>query len=168
MATRRGWRVASAARGACAVTGEEELSPDGEPIHEAHQCPDVPAEQDALIRQIDPDVVLWWDRWSLSSFIAADGTHVTSGTPDFWNARRETLRAAVSRLSAQGAMVLLVATEPPGIAAGERCEESWCPDWRQFQIDHYHDITRKWNAIMRRYAERHADVAAFASVTSTI
>ena len=168
MATRRGWRVETAARGACAVTGEEELSADGEPIHEAHECPTVPAEQDALIRQIHPDVVVWWDRWSLSSFIAADGEHVTAGTRRFWDARRAALGDAVSRLSAGGAMVLLIATEPPGIAAGERCEESWCPDWRKFLIDHYPDITRKWNAILHGYAEQHPDVAAFASVTSAV
>ncbi len=168
MATLRGWRVASAARGACPVTGEEELSADGEPIHEAHECPGVPAEQDALIQKIDPDIVVWWDRWSLSSFIAANGTHVTTGTPAFWKARRKALRAAVSRLSVDGAMVLFVATEPPGIAAGERCEESWCPAWRQFQIDRYHDITTRWNGILRRYAQQHSDVAAFASVTSVV
>ena len=41
MAERRGWRVVSAARGACSVTGEQAFAPPPKnaPLHEARDCP---------------------------------------------------------------------------------------------------------------------------------
>jgi peptidoglycan/LPS O-acetylase OafA/YrhL len=168
MGESRGWRIVSEAQGACSVTGETEISVDGELIHEARACPDVPAAQDSLIRESDPDVVVWWDRWSVSSFVSADGERVISGTPRFWELRRSILQDAVERLTVQGAKVLFIGTEPPGMAAAERCEIASCPQWRQFLIDHYVDITSRWNEIMSRYASQHPEIASYASLTEVI
>ncbi len=165
----RGWRVVSAAYGGCPVTGETSAKPTGEALHLAAGCAQltIPA-QEALIARDHPDVVLWWDRWSVSDYLAADGHHVRSGTDRFWTLRRAGLDAAVRRLGAGGATVMLVATEPPGVGIWTRCTVERCADWDRFQIDHYGDITTRWNAILRRYAERHPDRAAFISVTDAV
>jgi peptidoglycan/LPS O-acetylase OafA/YrhL len=166
----RGWRLVSAAAGACAPTGETMARPNGTPVAKAELCTsEIVSEQDRLVREADPDVVLWWDRWSLSDFFTASGEHVSSGTPRFWELRRRGLESATARLSNRGATVVLVAIEPPGEAVLSRCTEQDCPRWVRFQLDHYEDITREWNAILRGFAERRpGDDVRFVSVTEAV
>ena len=168
--TDRGWRLASATFGACAVTGETLARPDGLPIDKVDVCTEqIVRAQDRLVREVDPDVVLWWDRWSLANFLTPSGDFIRSGTARFWDLRREGLRLAVDRLASRGATVVFVATEPPGQAVtGGRCTDAECPWWLRFQIDHYADITTRWNAILQHFAERHPDHARFVSVTDVI
>jgi len=166
-AGRRGWRVVSAASGGCPVTGEAHIL-EWAPDTESNKCPTVPPKQDALVSRTHPRVVLWWDRWSLASFFTSSGHElVTTGTPRFWRVRRATLAAAVERLTRTGALVVFVATEPPGTGMLRRCQPH-CYRWVHFQIDHYADITTKWNAMMKAYAERHPDRAVFVSITDII
>ena len=166
----RGWRLVSATFGACPVTGETPARPDGRAVDKADLCTSqIVRDQDRLLEETDPDLVMWWDRWSVSDFLTADGEFVRSGTARFWDLRREGLRRAVDRLGAIGATIVLVATEPPGEAIRRvRCSASDCPRWIRFQLDHYDDITSRWNEILRRFAERHPDRARFVSVTSEI
>ena len=168
--TDRGWRVLSATFGACPVTGEEPVRADGTVIRSFFPCSTrVVQEQDGIVRASDPDLVIWWDRWSLADFLTPAGEVVRSGTARFWELRRESLRHAVERLSSLGATVVLVATEPPGTAIDvDRCTESDCHRFVRLQIDRYHDVTSRWNAMLRRFAERHPDRAYFLSVTDVI
>jgi hypothetical protein len=165
----RGWRLVSVAKGACSVTGELAWAPppENEPLHDSWGCPGVPADQNEILRTDHPDVVVWWDRWSISSFVGPGHTVVRSGTPLFWKLRTERLDAAVKRFTAGGGRVLFVATEPPGVALAEHCGPL-CPLWRKFVIEHYDDIARHWNSILERYAEAHPDLAEFVSVTSVV
>jgi SGNH domain (fused to AT3 domains) len=164
----RGWRLVSSTFGSCPVTGEAPAFQDGRPIRDAHRCTEeIVVAQDRLVDLADPDVIVWWDRWSLSGFLSGGG-FVPSGTPRFWNLRRERLQLAVNRLTSRGARIVLVADEPPGRGIATRCTERRCHAWISFQIDHYDDITRRWNSIMRRFAQRHPDRATFISVTDAI
>jgi peptidoglycan/LPS O-acetylase OafA/YrhL len=166
----RGWRLVSAARGACPVTAEVPARPDGLAMDKAKLCtPRLLDEQDRFVHQADPEVVIWWDRWSLASFITADGEFVRSGSARFWQVRREQLRRAVARLGAGGATVVLVATEPPGEAVQvDRCTDGSCHWWVRFQLDHYTDVTSRWNDTLRRFAELHPERARFVSVTDVV
>jgi peptidoglycan/LPS O-acetylase OafA/YrhL len=164
----RDWRLVSSTFGSCPVTGEAPAFQDGRPIRDAHRCSEeIVIAQDRLVDLADPDVIVWWDRWSLSGFLSGGG-FVPSGTPRFWNLRRERLQRAVNRLTSRGARIVLVADEPPGRGIATRCTERRCHAWISFQIDHYDDITRRWNSIMRRFAQRHPDRATFISVTDAI
>jgi hypothetical protein len=166
----RGWRLLSVTAGACSVTGETMARPDGEPMDKADPCSEqIVREQDRSVRESDPDVVLWWDRWSVSHFLTSSGEFVRSGTERFWELRRRRLQQAVERLASRGATVVLVATEPPGTGIGRyRCTESRCPSWVRFQLDHYADVTSRWNAMMRRFARGHPKRVRFISVTDVI
>jgi hypothetical protein len=62
-------------------------------------------------------------------------------------------------------MPISTPARPPGRGIATRCTERRCHAWIRFQIDHYDDITRRWNSIMRRFAQRHPDRATFISVT---
>ena len=168
-AQNRGWRIESAAQGACPVSGENPTGANGLPLHEAEQCPTVVvAQQNRDVSEFHPNLILWWDRWSVSDYLRADGEHVTSGTDRFWQLRKETLRSDVRRLTSAGGRVVFVATEPPGLGITSRCDPTGCPRWPQFLIDHYGDITTKWNDIMHTYAVRHPDQASYVSVTDVM
>ena len=162
----RGWRIASAAAGGCPVSGEV-TTWAGNPPEVITGCPAVVHTQDEALRKLDPDVVLWWDRWSLSDFITAEGEHVTVGTPRFWALRTATLPLTVQRLTARGAIVVFVAIEPPGEGASTHCPKG-CRHWVELRVEHYRDITARWNAILRSYAEQHPDLAAFISITDVV
>jgi peptidoglycan/LPS O-acetylase OafA/YrhL len=168
----RGWRIFSAAIGGCSVTGEVLLEPDASPLPGTadSQCPTVvPQTQDAMIAADHPDIVVWWDRFSITGFQTADGERVAAGSDRFWELKRTVLDDAVHRLTSGGAKVVFVATEPPGIALDDRAQCPGCTrPWIAFEIAHYEDVTQRWNAMMRDYARKHPDLAGFVSVTDTI
>ena len=168
--TDRGWRVFSATFGSCPVTGEEPARADGTAVRSATHCStQVVQEQNRIVRTSNPEIVIWWDRWSLSDFLTSTGEVVRSGTSRYWELRREGVRRAVDRLTSGGATVVFVATEPPGATIGvERCTEADCHRFVRLQIDRYDDLTTRWNAMLRRFAERHPDRAYFLSVTDAI
>jgi len=164
-----GWRFVTAALGGCPVTGETPVRPDGTawPGVLPGCRKEVAGRQDMLIGTADPDLIVWWDRFSVSGFLAENGAHVWAGSPEFWSLRLEALDAAVQRLGRRGAVVVFIATEPPAESVLDRCRSVGC-DWPQFQIAHYDDVTRRWNALLRRYAERHPELAGFVSITDAV
>jgi peptidoglycan/LPS O-acetylase OafA/YrhL len=166
----RGWRLVSVTAGACSVTGETMARPDGEPIDKAEPCSTkIVQDQDRAVHESDPDLVIWWDRWSVSHFITSSGEFVRSGSARFWELRRRSLRRAVNRLTSGGAKLVFVGTEPPGVAIERvRCTEAHCSSWVRSQLDHYEDVTSRWNSIMRDFAERHPNQTRFVSVTEDI
>jgi hypothetical protein len=164
-----GWRSVTAALGGCPVTGETPVRPDGTawPGVLPGCRKEVAERQDTLIGTADPDLIMWWDRFSVSGFLDEHGAYVPAGSPEFWSLRREALDAAVRRLGRRGAVVVFIATEPPAESVLDRCRLVGC-DWPQFQIAHYDDVTRRWNAMLRRYAERHPELAGFVSITDAV
>jgi hypothetical protein len=168
-----GWRLAPAAHGGCPVTGEEAITSDGRPLPFAVRCATaaVPTMQDQAIEQDHPDVVVWWDRVSVASFIGPDGEKLVSGSKDWWLARTSALKGAVARFHTTGAVVVFVATEPPGSAIMAAryfgCDGPGCV-WRRFQVEHYADVTARWNALMRSYAEQHPGWLAFVNISDVV
>ena len=154
----RDWRFIDATAGGCPVTGEEPVDPNGISWTTVYDCRDsVVATQDRLLNETDPQVVLWWDRPSISNFLAADDSIVLAGSDRFWALRKQALDDSVRRLSANGAVVVLMATEPPGVNLAPS-------DWAQFQIEHYRDITVRWDNMLRAYAKTHAETALYVDV----
>jgi peptidoglycan/LPS O-acetylase OafA/YrhL len=164
-----GWRFVTGALGGCPVTGETPVRPDGTawPGVLPGCRKEVAARQDALVRTADPDVIMWWDRFSISGFVAEDGGFVEAGSARFWSLRLEALDAAVRRLGHRGAVVIFVAAEPPAESVLDRCRLVGC-DWPRFQITHYEDVTRRWNGMLRGYAKQHPDLAGFVSITDVV
>jgi len=164
----RGWRILSAAIGACPVTGEAHFSAFNS-NKTANECRGAPGRQNAMIRRYHPNIVVWWDRWSLSSFLTRSGRFVRSNTPLFWKLRAAALDAAVKRLTRDDAVVVFVATEPvgEGVSASSHCMPQ-CNAWLQFQIDRYGDVTTHWNEMLDDYAKAHPTLAVFVSITDVI
>ncbi len=163
-----GWRVVSAAHGGCSVSGEVPLSVDLQLTDDPKGCVTVWPEQRSLVSSSRADLVLWWDRFSLSSFETTDGVDVMSGSHRFWDLRRASLQSSVQRLGVDGARVVFVGIEPPSEGVADPCHSDRCRAWQQFRIDHYEDITGRWNAIMERFARLHPEKASFVSVTEVV
>jgi hypothetical protein len=164
-----GWRFVTAAFGGCPPTGETPVRPDGTPWPgSVPGCrAEVAKRQDALLGTADPDMVIWWDRFSVSGFRDLDGVVVPAGSDRFWSMRLDALDAAVHRLGARGAIVVLVGAEPPAESVLDRCAVVGC-DWPLFQIAHYEDVTVRWNAMLRGYAEGHPERSTFISITDVV
>jgi peptidoglycan/LPS O-acetylase OafA/YrhL len=167
--TEEGWRFVTAALGGCPPTGETPVRPDNTPWPDSVPgCrAEVAKRQDALLATADPDVVIWWDRFSVSGFRDLDGAVVPAGSDRFWSMRLDALDAAVRRLGSRGAIVVLVGAEPPAESVLDRCAVAGC-DWPMFQIAHYEDITVQWNAMLRDYAEGHPELSTFVSITDVV
>jgi len=167
--TEGGWRFVTAALGGCPPTGETPVRPDGTawPGVVPGCRTEVSKRQDTLIETADPEMIVWWDRFSVSGFRDEEGVIVQAGSDRFWSLRREALDAAVRRLGARGAIVVFIGAEPPAESVRERCRDVGC-DWPSFQIEHYVDVTVPWNAMLRDYAERHPDRSAFISITDVV
>ena len=165
----RGWVVVSATRGGCPVTGTRVVFEDGSELASGNKCPhEVRPRQDAAIRKYDPDVVIWWDRFSIADWTTPRGHHVRAGTEEFWERKDVLLESNVTRLGNQGATVVFVGTEPPGNGIWTKCRPEKCGEWFHRMIDHYDDLTTPWNATMEDFAESHPDLARFVSITDTV
>ncbi|HLB39478.1 MAG TPA: hypothetical protein VJM84_03425 [Actinomycetota bacterium] len=165
LADAAGWVRAGAAVGGCPVTGEEPTNERGIEWTTDLDCRDlvIPAQRRAL-RRYHPDIILWWDRPSISHFLTTDGDLVLSRTERFWKMRHRALERRVRVLTRGGAMVVFVGTEPIGRGAGAVSPASW----QAFQMKHYADVTRRWNRIMRTYAERHPATTRFIEIASDV
>jgi peptidoglycan/LPS O-acetylase OafA/YrhL len=167
--TEEGWRYVTAALGGCPPTGETPVRPDGTswPGVVPGCRAEVAKRQDTLIGSADPEMIVWWDRFSVSGFRDEDGVIVQAGSDRFWSLRQEALAAAVDRLEAGGAIVVFIGAEPPGASIRGRCQEVGC-DWPRFQIEHYRDVTIPWNEMLRTFAERHPEQSGFISITDVV
>jgi SGNH domain-containing protein len=170
---RLGWRLRSAAVAVCSVYGNPLAWPDdGTPRGDPDRCPStvIPAQRRA-VRAFDPDYVIWWDRLSTMPFLTANGDFVRGGTPRFWRLRARAFDDTLARLTAGGATIVFIATEPMGIGVREFCA-GWvgrpCRVWKRYRLEHYDDITQRMNRILRRYALNHPGEAVFLSITDTI
>ena len=157
-ATRRGWRVDMAAIHGCNVSGDRLGKIEGGVPEYKPLCVHTVHVQDQMIRDDDPDLVVWWDRFDVDDFITYHGKLVRRGTPKFFHYRAPTLGHTVARLGRDGARIVFVATEPVGQAFP--CPGPKCSTWRWFQVRHNEAFTQ-WNAIRRGFARAHPDAASF-------
>ena len=164
---RQGWVALDAATGGCGVVGVRLVNRDGSYLASGQVCPDVVPARQAEALAKDPDVVVWWDRFSLADFRTTKGEHVRAGTTRFWTLRRRQLNAAVDRFSARGATVVLLATEPIGRGIYSDCAASGCHPWIQRQIDRS-DWRQRWNLMLRNYARTNPGKAVYKTLSATV
>jgi hypothetical protein len=169
---RLGWRVVDASVPACSIYGDSLVWPDGRLHGRVGKCHRVVLKkQRRALKRMDPDIVLWWDRLSTMPFLSGDGSFVRPGSEEFWRLRMAIFEEAVERLSARGAWIVFVATEPIGVGLLDRCagwKKRGCRVWRRFRMRRYDDVTRSMNLILEQYASAHPADAAFVSITDTI
>ena len=163
----RGWRLVDAAAGGCGVVGDHIVNADGTTLASGDVCPDVVWDRQRAALAKDPDIVLWWDRFSLADFKTVDGEHIRAGTDRFWRLRQRKLARRVAAFTNRGADVVFLATEPPGRGIRSECTPERCHPWLQRMITRY-DRTMRWNRTMRNYARAHPNIAAYRTITSSV
>lgn len=163
----RDWLVVDAAQGGCGVRGDLLVNSRNRPFVHGGRCPElVPPLQRAGLAQ-DPDVVVWWDRWTVADFRKPDGTHVRGGTVRWWRLRKASLARHADRLTKGGAELVLIATEPVGTGIYTRCRPGACHEWHRRLIQHHREYIHTWNIVMRDFAASRSDVH-FRTVTRAI
>ena len=164
---REGWDMVNAAAGGCGMVAVRLVNADGSYLASGEICPDVVRDRQSKALAQDPDAVIWWDRFSISDYLTPSGEHVRAGTTRFWTLRRRQLHAAVQRMTARGAVVVLLATEPPGVGIRSRCTPDQCHPWLRRMITRS-DWMRRWNGILLDYARKHPYVTRFRTINATI
>ena len=113
IARARGWGYVDAAVSACSVAALLLVEPDGRPWPTGRRCPQtVPAMQNALVQRYDPTLILVHSRWETYPVRRADGVIVRPGSAAHLNYVRDQLRAALRRLTAGRAHVVLIDSIP--------------------------------------------------------
>ena len=162
----QGWTALDAATGGCGVVGVRIINGDGSYLASGEVCPDVVPARQAEALAKDPEIVVWWDRFSLADFRTTQGEHVRAGTTRFWTLRRRQLVAAVDRFTARGARVMLLATEPIGRGISSECGER-CHPWIRRQINRS-DWRQRWNLMLRNYARGNPGKAVYRTITAVV
>lgn len=131
-AEERGLTVVSAAQGSCtALTVPMELH-DG--TENGKLCGNVGETQTEALKQYQPGVIVWWSRYEIAD--RYDGERLLSPDMDaFWVAQQRDFNKAIDRLTADGAIVVLVKTERPGIGLQQRCTPDECPPFLKRMIE---------------------------------
>lgn len=148
----RGLTVLGAARGGCPAIGVVALDGHGAPIAEGRCGRAVPTEQERVIDEADPGLVIWWSRYELADRLGPHGGRLRAGTDEFWAAQRADLATAIDRLTANGAHLVLVETDRIGIGLRSRCTAASCDPFL-VRLRDENELREKWNVILRERAQ---------------
>ena len=166
----RGVRVINGAHGGCSASGLVTVNPDGTPYNPGIPrmpgapagpvCAGVPQDQKDLIASEKPDVVLWWSRYEYADLLGPDGKPVRARDPGYRALQASAFDAAVERLTAGGATLVVMQPEPTGMRTAERCT----PDRRTeatgecaaflVRLRYDDDVRRAWIDILRAKAAK--------------
>jgi peptidoglycan/LPS O-acetylase OafA/YrhL len=150
-AKERGWQLFEAARGNCSVFAAVPTDIDGKPYGTEPCKAEMPKAQTEAIVANRPDVVVWWSRYDSSHRLGRDGKVLVAGTKEFWDDQAVQLRATIERLTANGAHLLFVEQDRPGMGMNGRCSPSNCPWFLRLLVERY-DLAEQWNKMVREVA----------------
>ncbi|WP_344654396.1 acyltransferase family protein [Cryptosporangium japonicum] len=113
VADSHGWGYADSAVSSCSVAGLLMVEPDGSPYRAGRRCPEVVAPmQRALVANFDPTLVLVHSRWENQPVRRPDGVVVRPRSAAHLAYVRSQLVAALARLTAGRAHVVLIEPIP--------------------------------------------------------
>ncbi len=148
---RRGLTVLGAARGGCPALGVVALDGQGTPIAEGRCGRVVPSEQERVVKESNPGLVIWWSRYELADRLGPNGARLRAGSPAFWAAQRADLATAIARLTANGAHLVFVETDRVGTGLASRCTPTSCDPFL-LRLRDENELREKWNRILRENA----------------
>ena len=96
----------------CGVVSGLAVDEAGEPFPWSDQCVEgVPAVHDQLIREHDPDLVIWHSTWEIADRLLDDSL-LEFGTPEHDAALADEIETVFERLTAGGAEVVILVAPP--------------------------------------------------------
>lgn len=156
-----GWAVESAASGGCTPLAAE-LQEYREPAHHGPgDCRGMRAIQDELIDRHHPEIVLWWSRYETHQRWY-QGRLLRPEQEEFWTVLEAEVEASVDRLTRDGATLVIIQPERPGIGLLPQCPAGHtdCFPLDDYALNH-DDLRRRWNQMVVNLAERDDRVATF-------
>ncbi|HKE76524.1 MAG TPA: acyltransferase family protein [Acidimicrobiales bacterium] len=160
-AGRSGGQIDTAAVIGCGVVSGEFTTTRGEQVTpNSHRCPGlVDAALDAALQRIDPNVVVWMSVWEKSDLVT-DGGILVSGTPEHDREIQSRMDAALARLTAHGAhvVVLTVPAAAPNDAQGAANTSNAVDDASYLRLDH----------ILRTFARHHPQAVTLVDVAARL
>jgi hypothetical protein len=141
-------RTVSSAFPGCGIASGIVVDANGEPYDWSQSCfENVPGVLEQLVRDWNPDVVVWSSTWELSDRLdPATNTVLKLGTPSHDRALLAQMEEQHDRLTAAGARIALL-TIPPRAASDETGRPG---DGEDGRYAHY-------NKVLRTFAKRHPD-----------
>lgn len=154
VAAERGLTLVSAARGSCTPMGLHMVF--GLEEETGHLCPEVIDIQNDMLATYRPGTVLWWSRYEIIDRYDGD-TLLSPDTEEFWVAQERDFIATADRLTADGATLVVVLTERPGIGTMTRSEAALSTNLIQLMINH-DEYRQRFNEIVTRVASTRDDI----------
>lgn len=144
LARERGMTMFTASAGGCSpLSVAQRISPTDE---DGPACVDVAERQEEMVRATRPRVVLWWSRYEIADRYVGSRL-LTAGTTEFWAAQERDLTRAIDRLTADGAILVFVRTERPGIGMLSRCSKTACHPFLDRMVTD-DALRRHWNELV--------------------
>ncbi|MDY5585477.1 MAG: acyltransferase family protein [Arcanobacterium sp.] len=155
-AQKQGIEVVSAARGGCTPLGVAmHFGPEDD--GSGALCSEVKELQENTVTQFNPGIVFWWSRYEIMNLLLPDGSIVTPDNPKFWEMQEASLQSAIERLTNNGATLVMVLTERPGLGTLSRVDGSLESQVIQRLMND--DESRiKFNNLLRKYAAENSQV----------
>lgn len=154
-----GWAVDSAASGGCTPLAAELQEYRQPPHHGPGDCTGMRAIQGRLIDTHRPEIVVWWSRYETHQRWY-QGRLLRPEQEEFWTVLEAELGLAVDRLTRDGAKLVIIQPERPGVGLLSRCAagRTDCFPLDDYALNH-DDLRRRWNAMVVELAERDDRVA---------
>jgi peptidoglycan/LPS O-acetylase OafA/YrhL len=150
------WQITDGSVGGCpAIPITPRLGDARTPHLPGANCPaKVARAQAKAFAAAEADVVVWWSRAEEYDRLAADGTYLAVGTPQFWIAQQADLRRQVAEIRRRtGAAVVLVGIDRPGEGMRSRCTPRDCHPFLRRLLDR-DDLRVAWNRLLAAEARR--------------
>lgn len=155
-AERTGIRFLSGAFPGCGIAAGYMLTDDGDPFDWTEPCLGAgPGLQRDLVRDFDPDVVVWHSTWEMTDR-RENGLHLKAMTKAHDEALLAEMEVAYGRLSAGGARVVFLLVVPRG--PGEILPAE---DGSDGKVAHY-------NELMQRFSAEHPDNTAVVDLNKIV
>lgn len=148
-AERRGLTLFSSTAGGCSPLGVvNKVSPSDK---RGGPCQDeLPGRIKDGVAAHHPGTIIWWSRYETADSIH-QGRLLTPEQPEFWTAQQRQLQLRIGQLTHNGATLVFVATDRPGVGMSNRCTPQSCNPFlrRMVDEDHYRE---RWNEVLRSAA----------------
>lgn len=149
-----GLSVISAAKGGCSPLGVNQVTDPQNPTPST--CPSAIATQEETLESYRPGYVLWWSRYEIMDRYK-ENQLLSPSAEEFWQAQEEEFIKSANRLTADGAKLVIVLTERPGLGTLNRPETELNAPIIKYMM--YHDEYRqRFNRIVEKVAASRNDI----------
>ncbi len=148
VAANQGITVVNGSLGGCSPLGTDIIADPKNPEHSpCHKAIDLQMETKEIYR---PGYILWWSRHEIIDRYQGEKI-LSPDSEEFWQAQEEDFGAAAERLTADGAKLVVILTERPGLGTLNRPENQLNSAIVQYMMNH-DDYRQRFNSIIERVA----------------